>query len=177
MTQKLNRNQREYLKQLVLESQLSRLSTSEALNFIEQKLGVLISERYYFQCKRMIEDDAKKRLTYFTKTRSAYLHEFYERIHEIEFLQKKHWELHDKHAAAADNNNAKLQLDCIKELRLLSVTLADLYNMLPLITGFEFESVSRGVGGIILRGNNHINWTEAERKGLDDPSLSDEAKF
>ena len=100
---------------------------------------------------------------------------FYERIHEIEFLQKKLWELHYKQHAAGNNNNnnnnnAKLQLDCIKELRLLSVTLADLYKMLPLITGFEFESVGRGVGGIILRGDNHINWTETERKGLDHKS-------
>jgi hypothetical protein len=97
---------------------------------------------------------------------------FYERIHEIEFLQKKLWELHYKQHTAADNNNnnAKQQLDCIKELRLLSVTLSDLYNMLPLITGFEFEPVGRGVGGIILIGDNHINWTETERKGLDHKS-------
>jgi hypothetical protein len=71
---------------------------------------------------------------YFTKNKDPYLHEFYRRILEIEYLQKKMWELYD------NNDKPEFQLDCIKELRQLTMTLVTLYNILPNITGFEFQS-------------------------------------
>ena len=133
MTEKLSKNQREQLKQLVIQCVLSRFTTIEALQFIREKLHVSISERYYYQTKRKIAGDTNKQIAYFTKNKDAYLYEFYQRILEIEYLQKKMWELYD------NNDKPESQVDCIKELRQLTMTLVTLYNILPGITGFEFQ--------------------------------------
>lgn len=169
MTSKLNRNKREQLKQLVLECVLSRLSTFESLQYIKQKLGVSISRRYYFECKQKIKEDSNSKLKYFKENRSAYLFEFYERIQEIECMQKKLWELHDN---AEKNNNPKFQLECIHELRSLTMILTDLYVTLPSITGFEFQYENNSNNNnVLLRKDNRINWTDEERKAFEDEAL------
>jgi hypothetical protein len=87
------------------------------------------------------------------------LHEFYRRILEIEYLQKKIRELYD------NNDKPEFQLNCIRELRQLTMTLVTLYNILPNITGFEFQS-DNGSNIILLRRDNPINWAEEERKAF-----------
>jgi hypothetical protein len=79
---------------------------------------------------------------------------------EIEYLEKKMWELYHK------NEDGGFRLDCIKELRMLTMTLADLYNILPNITGFEFNYDNNNT--ILLRKDNQVNWTDTERKAFDD---------
>jgi hypothetical protein len=175
MTSKLNRNKREQLKQLVLECVLSRLTTFEALQYIKQKLGVSISRRYYFDCKQRIKEDSNNKLKYFAENRDAYLFEFFERIQEIEYLQKELWEIHDN-AEKNKNKDPKLQLECLRELRQMTITLTDLYNVLPSIEGFEFQYENNN--NILLRKDNRINWTDEERKAFEDRALnSRQAKF
>jgi hypothetical protein len=157
--------------QLVMKCILSRLTTIEALQYIREKLHVSISRRYYFQIKRKIANDTNKQYAFFTKNKNAYLHEFYQRIAEIEFLQKKMWELYDN-----NEKDPKFRLDCIKELRMLTMTLMDLYQILPNITGFEFQYDNDQ--NVILRKDNEINWTDGERKAFEDEANnSTEAKF
>ena len=55
MTEKLTKNRRDQLKQLVVQCVLSRFTTIEALHYIRGKLHVSISERYYYQTKRKIQ--------------------------------------------------------------------------------------------------------------------------
>ena len=78
---------------------------------------------------------------------------------EIEYLQKKIRELYD------NNDKPEFQLNCIRELRQLTMTLVTLYNILPNITGFEFQS-DNGSNIILLRRDNPINWAEEERKAF-----------
>jgi hypothetical protein len=90
---------------------------------------------------------------------------------EIEFLQKKMWELYDN-----NEKDPEFQLDCIKELRMLTMTLSDLYKILPNITGFEFQYDNNQ--NALLRKDNQINWTDEERKAFEDEANdSGEAKF
>ena len=172
MTEKFSKKQRDQLKQLVIQCVLSRFTTIEALRHIREKLHVSISERYYFQIKTKITDDTNIQIVYFTKNKDAYLHEFYERILEIEYLQKKLWELFDN-----NEEDPEFQVGCIKELRMLTMTLVDLYNILPNITRFEFQYDNNN--SILLRKDNQINWTDEERKGFEDGEGDDnpEAKF
>jgi hypothetical protein len=80
-----------------------------------------------------------------------------------------------------NNNNEKdpkFQLDCIKELRMLTMTLVNLYKILPGISGFEFQYESDNNQSVLLRKDNEINWTEDERKAFEDKANdSREAKF
>jgi hypothetical protein len=60
---------------------------------------------------------------------------------------------------------------------MLTMTLVDLYQILPGITGFEFQYDSNNQS-VLLRKDNQINWTEDERKAFDDEANdSGEAKF
>jgi hypothetical protein len=171
MMKKFTKKRREELMQLVIKCVLSRFTTVEALQFIGEKLHVSISRRYYFQIKRKITNDTNKQLVYFIKNKNAYLHEFYQRIVEIEFLKKKMWELYDN-----NEKDPEFQLDCIKELRKLTITLVDLYQILPSVTGFEFQYNNNQ--SILLRKDNNISWTEEETKAFEDKANnSREAKF
>jgi hypothetical protein len=173
MTEKFTKKQREQLKRLVLECVLSRFTTVEALQYINEKLHISISRRYYFLVKRRMTNDTHKQLAHFTKNKDAYLHEFYQRILEIEFLQKKMWELYDN-----NEKDPEFRLDCIKELRMLTMTLVDLYKILPGISGFEFQYESDNNQSVLLREDNRINWTDAEEEAFDDEANdSGEAKF
>jgi hypothetical protein len=172
VTEKLSKRQREQLKRLVLQCVLSRFTTVEALQYIREKLHNSISRRYYFQIKRRIASDTNKQLARYTKNKDAYLHEFYQRIVEIEFLHKKMWELYDN-----NEKDPKFRLECIKELRMLTMTLVDLYKILPGITGFEFQYENDN-SSVLLRSDNRINWTDTERQALkDEANDSGEAKF
>jgi hypothetical protein len=173
MTSKLDRNKREQLKQLVIECVLSRLTTFEALQYIKQKLGVSISRRYYFDCMQKIKEDNNNKIKYFAANRDAYLFEFFERIKEIEYLERKLWGLHDN---AEKNKDPKLQLECLRELRQMTMTLTDLYTVLPSIEGFEFQYENNN--NVLLRKDNRISWTDEERKAFQDEALnSRQAKF
>jgi hypothetical protein len=171
MTEKLSKKQRDHLKQLVIQCVLSRFSTIEALHYIKERLHVSISERYFYRVKTQIASDTNQQIAYFTKNKDAYLHEFYQRILEIEYLQKKMWELYDK-----NENDPEFQLGCIKELRMLTMTLVDLYNILPNITGFEFN-YNNNNNTLLLRNDNRVNWTETERKAFGEENDDPEAKF
>jgi hypothetical protein len=71
MTQKLNRSKREYLRQLVLDTTLRRLTTIEALAYIKEKLHVSITDRYYYVVKKNIIDSSGQQLEYLQKNRTA----------------------------------------------------------------------------------------------------------
>jgi hypothetical protein len=137
MTQKLNRSKREYLRQLVLDTTLRRLTTLEALAYIKEKLHVSITDRYYYVIKKNIINSSGEQLEYLQKNRNAYLSTYFERIHELYKLQRELWELY--YQAKADNDR-KVQLDCIQHLKEVSVTLTEIYNLLPNMTGLQFES-------------------------------------
>jgi hypothetical protein len=127
MTQ-LKKRQREQLRQLVLDATLRRLSTSEALTLIKDKIKVTITDRYYYVVKKNIIDSAGNQLAYLQKNRNAFLANFFERIHENYRYERELWEMY--YQAKAENDK-RFQLDCIDKLREVSVELQRLYDLLP----------------------------------------------
>lgn len=65
MTELLGKNQRQYLKQLIIECQLRRFTPTEALPFIKDKLGVPVSERHYHTIKKQVLDESMEELHYY----------------------------------------------------------------------------------------------------------------
>jgi hypothetical protein len=83
------------------------------------------------------------------------------------------WELYDN-----NEKDPKFQLDCIKELRMLTMTLMDRYKILPSISGFEFQYESDNNQSVLLKKDNEINWTGHEKEAFEDEANdSGEAKF
>lgn len=142
--------QREHLRQIVLDATLRRLSTTEALAMIKEKLHVSIAERYFYTIKKNIVDKAGEQVNYLMQNRNAYLSEYFERIAEQRKFQREVWELY--YQAKADNDR-NMQITCVKTLQDISVYLTTLYNLIPNITGLQFESE-----GIEEHGDNkHIH--------------------
>ena len=114
MTKKgLTRHQREHLRQIVLDCTLRRLSTSEALAMIKEKLHVSIAERYFYTVKKNIVDGAGEQVNYLMQNRNAYLSEYFERIAEQRKFQREIWELY--YEAKADNDR-NMQITCVKTI-------------------------------------------------------------
>ena len=66
-----------------------------------------------------------------------------------------------------NEKDPEFQVGCIKELRMLTMTLVDLYNILRNIIGFEFQYDNNNNQSVLLRRDNRINWTDAEKKAID----------
>jgi len=125
----LSRYERDYLKQLVLECDVQRFSSKEALAYIHAKLGKQISHDYYVVIKRNQRRSLASKLDYFRKHRTAYIEQFFRRIAEIEKYQQALW--NDYHLYAG---NPRVRRECISELHQLTITLANLYEVLPAFT-------------------------------------------
>jgi hypothetical protein len=137
MTKLLTKPKREQLRQIVLDCTLRRLTTAESLEYIHQKLKVKITERYFFIIKKNIVDSSGQQLAYLQQNRNAYLANFFERIAELYKHQRETWEMYYKAKEDGDN---KFQLECIKHLGEISVSLANLYNVVPNLGEIRFES-------------------------------------
>ena len=80
------------MKRLIKETILWNYSTVEALRYIIQKLGVPISERYYFDVKAKITEENKEKLRYFKDNKGTiFIEEYMMRIMEIQNYQKDTW--------------------------------------------------------------------------------------
>ena len=74
-----------------------------------------------------------------------------QRIIEIENLQRKLWQIYNENSQTKVNR-ALIQLNCLKELHALTITLANLYSLIPTIT-----RIGRGNEGDLFTGNKANN--------------------
>jgi hypothetical protein len=73
-----------------------------------------------------LKRDVKKNLTHLQKDRFAYVSEFFDRIEEIRYIQKRLWKITE------DNPDKPiLQKSCLSELHQSTLTLCNLYDVLP----------------------------------------------
>ncbi|CAN5306719.1 hypothetical protein BH18THE2_BH18THE2_09230 [soil metagenome] len=171
MTKKLDRRQRETLRQLILDCTLRRLSTYEALEYIRHKMKVSITERYYFVVKKNIIDSAGEQITYLQKNRNAYLANIFERIAEQHKITKELWEMY---YSAKDEKERNVQLSCIRELKDISVNLLNIHTIIPGIAGLQFEQTVEAIGiGEEHTSGKHIDGYSKDCKVCED----EEAKF
>ena len=126
MSNKFSYYQRQQLKQSVIECEVIGLPVKEALAYIKVKTGLEISKEYVFGLKRIIKQDASKRLNQLQKDRNLYLYQYFKRIDEIEKYKAELCE-----TILTNRNDGYLKKSCISELHQLTITLANLYEMLP----------------------------------------------
>ena len=126
---KLSRYERDYLKQLVLECDVQRFGSRESLAYIHAKLGKPISHGYLIVVKRNLRRSLAGKLDYYRKHRTAYIEQFFRRIAEIEKYQQALW--NDYHVNA---HMPRVRREIITELHQLTITLANLYEVLPAFT-------------------------------------------
>lgn len=126
MTSKFSYHQRQQLKQLVIESEVQRFQIKEALAYIKVKSGLEISQEYYYALRHIIKESSLSRLSQYQHSRYAYLYEYFARIDEIRKYQQELWT-----TIHTNQNDGYLKKACVAELHQLTITLANLYEMLP----------------------------------------------
>lgn len=126
MSNKFSYYQRQQLKQLVTEIEVIGLGITDALAYIKAKSGLEISPEYVYGLKRIIKKGSEKRLNDLQHSRYAYLYQFFKRIDEIEKYKQELWT-----TVLTNPKDGYLKKACISELHQLTITLANLYEMLP----------------------------------------------
>lgn len=126
----LTNYQRDYLKQLILECEVQRFTRQESLAYIHAKLKIPISDSYMDRTKRIVKKRLIQKLQHLREHRVAYIEQFFCRIAEIEKLQKEAWAVYH-----VNQNKPYVQMDCLRELHQLTITLGNLYEILPAFTG------------------------------------------
>jgi hypothetical protein len=85
--------QKEHFKHLVLDCIVQRLTTQESLQYVKDKLGSEIGADHFNHVRAQLKQDVKKNLKHLQKDRFAYIREFFDRIEEIRFIQKRSWKM------------------------------------------------------------------------------------
>jgi hypothetical protein len=129
---RLTTYQRAYLKQLVIECEVQRLTRDETLGFVNSRLKMVLSVEYVDYVRANIRHNVESRLSHLRKHRIVFISEFFKRIDEIETYQKHLWKTMHEH-----QEDGYLIKSCISELHQLTITLYNLYEMLPAYSGSE----------------------------------------
>jgi hypothetical protein len=129
---RLKKHEREKLKQLVADSILNRFTTEETLNYITNVLHVTFKPRYIQLVKQWLREDMQNQFTELRKDKFAYIHEYLNRINEIKDLQR------GNRIMLGQTKDPHLQHRCMVELHALTLSLANLYDLLPAITERSF---------------------------------------
>jgi hypothetical protein len=131
--------QKEHFRHLVLDCIIQRLTTQESFLYIKDKLGSEIGADHFNHVRAELKQDVKKDLTRLQKDRYAYVREFFDRIEEIRYIQKRLWRLIE------DNpDNPILQKSCLSELHQSTISLCNLYDTLPAVIAVRPDFVNGG---------------------------------
>ncbi len=131
--------QKEHFRNIVLDCIVQRLTTQESLRYIKDKLGSEIGADHLNHVRAELKQDVKNDLTRLQKDRFAYVREFFDRIEEIRYIQKRLWKLIE------DNpNNPILQKGNLSELHHSTITLCNLYDAPPVAIAVRPDFINGG---------------------------------
>ena len=119
----LTEEQKENIKDTVVECIIKRYSREETLIYIKDKLGVEIMTHDYNRIRGELKRELGTNLRHLQRDNYAYRREYFKRIEEIRLIQKKLWKLIDENQDEPD-----LQKSCLSELNQSTVTLSNLYK-------------------------------------------------
>jgi hypothetical protein len=134
--------QKEHFKQFVLDCTIQRLTTQESLQYVKDKLGMEIGADHFNHVRAQLKQDVKKNLKHLQKDRFAYMREFFDRIQEIRFIQKRLWRMIEENP-----DKPILQKSCLSELHQSTITLCSLYDSLPAAISVSPDIVNGGFDG------------------------------
>lgn len=124
----LTEHQSEKVKRLVLDCILMHYSINDTIDYVEKIIHVKLAYTTMAHIRSSLRKDAKKKFNRLRQDRFEYQYQFMQRIIEIENLQRIQWQIY--------NENSKkplIQVNCLKQLHSLTITLANLYDLVPVI--------------------------------------------
>jgi len=126
---KFNKSEREYVKDIVNLYSLKRFSTEEIIQGIYEVTKRKVTPVYISQIRKRIKEEAAKWYQSIRDSEFEYIYQFKERIDEILWLQRKHYEI------VVESMNYSTKQTSLAELHRLNVTLSNYYDVAPAIMG------------------------------------------
>ena len=113
------------------------MTDNEIIEQIERQTGQTITRFGLYKIRQQTKKDSWEWYKTMREDSYSYLHEFKERINEIESLQKKANQIIDK-----NEHNPQIQLSAISELHKLNITLSNYIEVLPTVINNNGPSIS-----------------------------------
>jgi hypothetical protein len=120
--------ERALVKSIVGSLTIKRVPESEIIKEVYRQTNKTISRSGIYNVKQQIKRDSFKWYQTLRQGEYEYVHEFKERINEIYFLQKKHYEIIENNA-----NSPSIQQVSLAELHKLNITLSNYFDVAPTI--------------------------------------------
>lgn len=129
---KYNHFQQQQLKQLILECMIQRFNREESQAYISGRYGEHVADKYIDGTKANIRRISDKRLNVLRSSRSEFINQAcFKRADEIEHYMREAWRLYH-----TNGSDPYLQKGLLHDLHDYTITLANLYELVPHITGF-----------------------------------------
>jgi hypothetical protein len=120
--------ERKVVKNIVATLSIKRIPDNDIIENIFEQTGKTLSQSGLFPVRQQIKKESAKWYSQLRESEYEYIHESKELIREIEFLQRKHYEIID-----SNPNNATVQQVSLAALHKLNVTLSNYYDVAPAI--------------------------------------------
>ena len=132
----LTEHQSEKVKRLVLDCILMQCSIDDTIDYVKKIIHVKLAYTTIAHIRSSLKRESKKEFDRLRQDRFEYQYQFMQRIIEIENLQRKLWQIYNENSENKPNQPL-IQLNCLKELHALTISLANLYDLAPIIVGWE----------------------------------------
>ena len=123
---KFLKGEKAIVKSIVANLTIKRIPDLEIIQNIFEVTNKTITLRYLSKLRQQIKRESFKWYKTMRDGEYEYIHEFKERMNEILFLQKKHYEIVDSPTIPIPIKQASLA-----ELHRLTITLSNLYDVAP----------------------------------------------
>jgi hypothetical protein len=125
---KFTSGERHTIEGIVSSLSIKRIPDLEIIKQVFKQTNKNISRQTLYNIKQRIKKEASKWYSQLREGEYEYIYEFKERINEIYFLQKKHYEIID-----SNENNPSIQQASLIALHKLNVTLSNYFDVAPFI--------------------------------------------
>lgn len=125
---KFTSGERRTIEGIVGSLSIKRIPDVEIIKEVFKQTNHSITRQTLYNVRQRIKKESFKWFKTLRESQFEYIHEFCERVREIEFLQKKHYEIID-----SNEKNPSIQLTALAALHKLNVTLSQYYDVVPKI--------------------------------------------
>jgi DNA repair ATPase RecN len=126
---RFSKEEKATIKSTVATLTIKRIPDKEIILEIKRQIGKTMTPRTLWNVRQQIKKESHKWYRTMREGEYEYIHEFKERINEINWLQKKHHELITKYP-----NRPHTIQKSLEELHRLNITLSNYFDVAPSIT-------------------------------------------
>ena len=138
--------QQQQLKQIITEAMILRLNRAESQAYISQRFGEHVADKYIDGTKANLRRKDTNRLRHLQRSRDEFIGQVcFKRVDEVDKYIQEAWRLY-----LLNSHDPYLQKGLLRDLHDYTVTLANLYEAVPYITGLgsakeEVKNASEGL--------------------------------